>query len=144
MKRIKNRRRQTFANRLHKQIFLLVVLSALLPLIIATICLYYLIFGITALEIGIPETVAYHIMPAAQKVTIILLTVAPITILLILIFALRVTHRIVGPYDRIVRELDEHLENKRTGHIILREKDKFQPLVDRINRLLDRLKNNRV
>jgi len=128
-----------FANNLHRQIFLLVALAALLPLLIATICLYYLIFGITAMEIGIPETIAYNILPAAREVTIILFTAAPIIIFIILIIAHRITHSIVGPFDRIVRELDEHLEGKNRGPIIIRKTDKFSPLVDRINKLLYKL-----
>jgi hypothetical protein len=113
-------------------------LAALLPVLIATICLYYLIFGITAMEMGIPEGIIYNIIPAAQKVTLILIIAAPVTILTILFFANKLSHAIVGPFDRIVRELDEHLKGQRKGHIVLRKGDKFVPLVDKINLLLDK------
>ncbi len=135
----KNKRKRLFANNLHKQIFLLVALAALVPLVIATVCLYYLIFGITAMEVGIPEAIAYNILPAARRVTIILFTAAPAAILAVLVIAHKVTHSIVGPFDRIVRELDEHLEGKGKGPIIIRKTDKFSPLVDRINKLLAKL-----
>jgi len=89
-----------------------------------------------------PEAIAYNIIPAAKKVTIILLIAAPVSISIIIIFAFKVTHRIIGPFDRIVRELDEYIEGKKEGHIIIRKTDKFWPLVDRINKLLDKLKKD--
>ncbi len=141
MNKSKNRRKQLFANKIHKQIFILVTLAALVPTVIVTICLYYLIFGITAMQLGIPEAIAYNILPAAEKVLSILLIAAPIAIAVILITAHRMTHTIVGPYDRIVRELDEHIAGKREGKIIIRSNDKFLPLVERINKLLSMLKN---
>ncbi|MDP8234168.1 MAG: hypothetical protein P9M06_05150 [Candidatus Saelkia tenebricola] len=138
----RNRRKKLFANNLHKQIFLLIALSALLPMIIAAICMYYLIFGITAMEVGIPETIAYNILPAARRVTVILSIAAPIVIFAILVIAHKMTHSIVGPFDRIVRELNDHLEGKGRGPIILRKNDKFSPLVDNVNKLLDKIKTD--
>lgn len=142
MNKGKNRRRQFFANKMHRNLLLLIFLASLLPAIIVAIGLYYLIFSITASEFGIPEIIAYNIIPAAKKVTKILLAIAPISILLILIFAYKITHKIIGPFDRIVRELDESMEGKREGPIILRKNDKFLPLVERINKLLDKIKSS--
>ena len=135
----KNRRKITFANKLHKQIFLTVFLTALLSAVLVSVCLYYLIFGVTAEQLGFPEAIAYHIIPASQKVTVILLLAAPASILIMMFFAYKISHRIVGPFDRIVRELDECIKGNKKDHIPIRESDKFRPLVDRINSLLDRL-----
>lgn len=141
MKKNENRRKKIiFANQLHKEVVLLVFLAAIIPAIVVGLCLYYLIFNITASEIGIPEFIAYNIIPAAQKVTFILLVSAPTIILLILIIAHKVSHKIVGPFDRIIRELDETLEGKKKNPIVLRKGDKFLPLVEKINKLLDRAK----
>ena len=131
-----NKRKKFFANKLHKEIFFVVFFASILPATIVTVLLYYLIFGIVANQLGIPEAIAYNIIPAARKVTTILAVAVPVSILIILISALKISHRIVGPFDRITRELDENLKGKRKGHIILRKKDKFRPLVDRINKLL--------
>lgn len=136
----KNRRKKLFANKLHRNIFLIVSLASLLPVIIVSICLYFLIFNVTAQEVGIPEAVAYIIIPAAKKVTIILLTAAPLTILAILILAYNMAHRIVGPFDRVAKELDQVIEGKLKGHLTVRRTDKIWPLVQRINRLLDNIK----
>lgn len=113
--------------------------AALIPTIITTFCLYYLIFGMLAMQFGFPEVIAYHIIPAAKKVTFILLTSAPIAILLILLIAYKITHTIIGPFDRIIRELGEYVEGRRKGILTVRKDDKFEPLVNRINKLLTKL-----
>ncbi|MFH1478151.1 MAG: hypothetical protein ABIG92_00065 [Candidatus Omnitrophota bacterium] len=136
----KNRRKTFFANKLHRDIFFMVAFASIIPSIITTIALYYLIFNITADEIGIPEVIAYHILPASQKVTSILLITIPITIVIILMIAKKVSHGIVGPFDRIMRALDKRLEGKENSHIKIRTNDKFFPLVDKINKLLDKVK----
>lgn len=138
-----NRRRRSFANRLHKEIFLLVFLAAFLPAGIVAISLYYLIFGVTSEQFGIPEVIAYNIIPASEKVGAILLLAGPLSIVIILIFAYILSHRIIGPFDRIVRELDECINGKRQERIVIRKGDKFQPLVDRINRLLDKIRHSK-
>lgn len=137
MKR-RDRRKRFFANKMHGEIFTIVFWAASFPAFIVTIALYYLIFHITADQLGLPEAIAYNIIPAAQRVTIILLIATPITIMIIMFLAHRITHKIVGPFDRIVRELDEHLNGTRQGPITIRKSDKFLPLVDRINLLLEK------
>lgn len=133
-------RRQFFANQMHREIFWVIFLAVFAPTVITTVSLFYLIFNITAEQIGIPEAIAYNILPAAQRVTIILLVTIPLAAVGILVLAHKLTHNIVGPFDRIVRELGECLEGKRQAHITIRQSDKFLPLVDRINQLLDKLK----
>lgn len=133
-------RRQFFANQMHREIFWVIFLAVFAPTVITTVSLFYLIFNITAEQIGFPEAIAYNILPAAQRVTIILLVTIPLAAVGILVLAHKLTHNIVGPFDRIVRELGECLEGKRQGHITIRQSDKFLPLVDRINQLLDKLK----
>ena len=137
-----NKRKRIFANRMHRDLFLIILLASLLPTIIVTICLYYLIFSVTASQFAIPEVIAYNLIPAAKRVTIIILVSAPILISAIMIFAHKITHKIIGPFDRIVRELDEFIEGKKVGHIVIRQTDEFVPLVERINKLLDRLKKD--
>ncbi len=135
-----NRRKKIFANKMHKEILSIVLLAAFLPTIIIAISLYYLIFGVTSAQIGIPEAIAYNIIPAARRVVTISLVATPVVILAILILAYKITHKIIGPFNRIVKELDESIEGKKHGPIIVRTGDKFMPLVARINRLLGKLK----
>ena len=58
----------------------------------------------------------------------------------VLILAYKITYRLIGPFDRIVRELDECVKGKKLDHIVIRKKDKFQPLVNNINKLIDKRK----
>lgn len=140
MNKPKNVRKRIFANKLHKQIFFVFFIAALVPTLVVTVCLYFLIFNIVASQLTVPEAIAYNIIPAAKEVIIILSISVPIIILLILLFAHKITHAMIGPFDRIVRELDECIEGKKEGHIVIRKNDNFCPLVERINKLLDRIK----
>jgi len=139
---INRRRRSFFANKMHREIFFLVFWASLLPTVVTGVFLFYLIFYITTEQLGIPEAIAYNVLPAAQRVTSILLVILPVVILLILAFSFKLTHRLVGPFDRIVRELDEFIQGEKSDTIHIRENDKFRPLVDRINILLKRLKGH--
>ena len=135
----KNRRKRVFANKMHRDTFLMIFFLSLLPLMLMTVALYYLIFQITAEQFAIPEAIAYNLIPAARKVTAILFVSTPALVLLLMIVAYKATHQIVGPFDRIVRELDERLRDHKKDPIGLRKNDKFRPLVDRINNLLERM-----
>ena len=135
------RGRRLFANKLHQDLFFLVFFAAVVPCLITAISLFYLFFNITADQIGIPEAIAYNVVPAARRVINILSIVLPIVVIIILFFTYDVTHKLLGPYHRILRELDEIISGQRRGPIIIRKKDKFKVLVEKINRLLgqDRL-----
>ena len=53
------------------------------------------------------------------------------------------TNKLVGPIERMIRELDQRIESGGTGPITLRPGDQLIPLADKINVLLeerDRLK----
>lgn len=111
----------------------------LIPTVITAIGLFYLIFSLMVEEAGIPETVAYTVIPAAKRVVAILLPLVPVIMAAILVVAHMITHRIVGPFDRIVRELGQSLSGQRKGPIQLRTGDRFLPLVELINKLLEKI-----
>ena len=92
-----NRRKGFFANSMHKEMFFLIFFAAVLPTLITTVFLYYLIFYITTEQIAIPEAIAYNIIPAAKRVTVILCVSLPFVIGIIMMMAFKITHRVVGP-----------------------------------------------
>ena len=139
MKIIKGKRKKLFANKLHRQTVLLIFLAILLPVIITVFCLYYLIFNITAMQFMIPEIIIQNIIPAAKEVTLILLISLPVVISLILFISYKITHAMIGPFDRITKELGQRVEKMSNEPIIIRKSDKFKPLVDNINKLLEKL-----
>ena len=61
--------------------------------------------------------------------------------LLIIFLTVYITNKIVGPYGRVIRELDEIIAGTRSTPIGLRPGDEmFQEIVKRINTLMAKLK----
>ena len=61
----------------------------------------------------------------------------------IIVWSFKVSNQLVGPYERVVKELDEVLTGKNKKPIVLRNKDEmFSDLVKRINELISRLPDN--
>jgi len=133
------RRKFIFGNKMHRDLFLLVLLASLVPTFITVVSVFFLIFNITAEFVGFPEAIIYQIIPAAKQAVLVLLTVMPLAIIAMGACAYKVTHSAVGPLDRIIREMDNTLKGTKKDHIKLRKRDRFQPLVDRINKMIDRI-----
>jgi len=134
-----NKRKAKFiGSSLQRKTLFLVFAAALVPTAIVAICLYYMIFGMLASQFAIPEAVAYYILPVARRINLIILIALPITLFVIWIMALELSHNIAGPIKRLEKELDEIIAGKEASPIKLREKDELKPLADRINRLLNK------
>lgn len=113
--------------------------AAIIPAVIVTICLYYMIFNMMATEIGAPEGVTCYILPVIKRVSTILILSAPITIAVILFLAYKITHRMVGSFERILRDLDRVIDGKKTNAIGIRKNDHLAPLIEKINKLIERI-----
>lgn len=139
----KRRRKKIFANRMHRDLTRLFLLVSLVPAIIVAVHLfYYLIVTIMISEYKPPGSSGYEFLLAAKNVMVILFLSVPVCVLAIIIFSHNISHKIVGPFERIVRELDEIAEGKREGPIVIRKDDRFLPLVEKINKLLDKFKKS--
>lgn len=128
------------ANRFQRKILTLVFFSTVVPMGVGVICIYYLIFNIMATEIGIPEAIGYALIPAARRTAFVAVIGFLISVFLLWMWALAVSHRMAGPLERLCRELDERISGKRKGHIFFRKKDYLAIIAGRINTLLERLK----
>ena len=117
---------------------ILVFIAAVVPMAIVSICLYYIIFNMLAWQLGIPEIIAYNLVPVARKVNMIMLVSLPVALFIIWLAALELSHRIAGPVYRLEKELSDRLDGKKTGPIQLREKDELRTLADKINKLIER------
>jgi hypothetical protein len=137
MEKIK-RRKKFMGTSFQKKLLLLIFASAVIPTAIVATALYYLIFNLLAWQIGIPEAIAYNLIPVVKKINLIILVSLPIIFFLIWVIALELSHRVSGPLFRLERELEERIAGKGQGHIRLRPKDELKVLVDKINRLLNR------
>lgn len=123
---------------LQKKLLVLILASSVIPTAIVSVALYYLIFNLLAWQIGIPEAIAYNLIPVLRKINLIIVLSLPVIFLLIWFIALEISHRISGPLYRIEKELDERIAGKAHEHIRLRANDELRALVDKINKILHR------
>ncbi|MBN1405309.1 MAG: hypothetical protein JW946_02180 [Candidatus Omnitrophica bacterium] len=121
---------------IQKKLLLLVFFAAVIPAGIITVCLYYLIFNLLAWQIGIPEAVAYNLIPVAQKVNLIIMITIPIALIIIWVIALELSHRIAGPIYRLEKDLDAIIAGTKKGPIQLRKNDLLKELADKINKAI--------
>ena len=134
-----NKRKAKFiGTALQNKTLILVFAAAVIPTAIIAVCLYYLIFNMLAWQLGIPEAIAYNLVPVARKVNLIILIALPVALFIIWFMALELSHRIAGPLYRLEKELNERIEGRKSGPIQLREKDELKALADKINRLIIR------
>ena len=70
---------------------------------------------------------------------VLMLAVAGMLVLLVC-RAYHITHRIIGPHERVIRELDDVIAGKRKDPITARKgDDAFEELLKRINTLIQKL-----
>ena len=135
----KNKRTRKFVGTaFQKKLLFVIFASAVVPAGLVTVSLYYLIFNLLVWQIGMPEGVGVYLVPALNKINLVILVSLPIVLLLIWIIALEVSHRIAGPIFRIEKELDTRISGDKIGPIKLRRRDEFKILTDKINQLLAR------
>ena len=65
----------------------------------------------------------------------------PLLVTTLLYWAFHGTNKLVGPIERITKELDQRIEGQKNGPIVLRPGDHLIPLVDRINGILEEREN---
>ena len=132
------RKRNLFSQHPIQQKYLKFILLAMsLPTILVASCLYYLIWQIVAHELAIPELIADALIPAFNQVNYILLFGLPIIFAVILFFAIRMTHRLAGPIERIEKTLLHMVEeNNFSKEIRIRKSDDLQSLVQQINQTI--------
>jgi methyl-accepting chemotaxis protein len=127
-------------NQLQLKFLALILLSILVPLFLVGGCLYYLIFQILAEQLGIPESIAQNLVPVLHKMNFLLILGLPPVLILIFFLATVLTHRLIGPITRLERELKRISEGDYSVRLKLRKGDDLLPMVNIINRIVDKLK----
>lgn len=118
-----------------------IILSMIFPVLLVSGCLYYLIFNIVAQEIAIPESIAYTLFPAVRRVNIIILIGFPVIFIIMLIWAILLSHRIAGPIHRLQKELERISKGDFSVRIKFRRKDEIGQIAEGINKVLDKIQN---
>jgi signal transduction histidine kinase len=117
----------------------LLLVSIIVPTIFVGGCLYYLMFNIMAEQLGIPESIAYHLLPVVDKINMILLIAVPPATLVIIWWGVVLSHRFAGPMERLERELKAIYESgDYSKRIHLRKSDDVHQIAVAINRILEK------
>lgn len=120
---------------------LFVLLAMLVPTALCGGLLYYLIWQTVAAEVAIPEAIAETLIPALDKVNIILFITLPIVFFFMLLASIYISHKIAGPIYRVENELKEILNGNYSRRIKLRSHDELQEIADAINKILDQVQS---
>ena len=118
----------------------LLLACMIIPLVVSVGCLYYLIFNMMERQLGIPEYIFYNLMPVIKKINLILLWGVPPLFILLIFWGVILSHRFAGPMERVEKELKrivEHGDYKK--RLKLRRHDDMMPIVEEVNKLLDKL-----
>ena len=125
-----------------RHLLILLFCAAVIPAVVVGVCLYYLIFHYLSWQIGIPEAIAYNVIPVAQKVSMVIFTALPVLLIILWFVSLELSHRFAGPLDRLERELDARIKGQKEGPIRVRQGDELFSLVERINGLIGKGQGN--
>jgi nitrate/nitrite-specific signal transduction histidine kinase len=110
-----------------KIVVLFVAFGALLLLLIRWAC----VFTLRDLELQ-QDTVVPAVLDVVSWVIVIGVCVF---LPLLALLCIRLTHRVVGPVDRIIATVHRMAQGQFSGSLTLRKGDVLQPLADAINRL---------
>jgi len=131
----KTKRRKYLINKIFQFRFMGLVV---VPLILISAALYYLIYYCVLNQMLIPEAVAVTLLPAMKKANSILVFVVPILLFLILRASLIYSNRIIGPIPRLEKELDKFIAGDRSVRISSRKKDELRSFISKVNAVLEK------
>ncbi len=122
-------------NRFQRPIINLVTYSSLVTIAVLAICVSYLYYDMTNAIIDSAAQV-----PTVKMSVILILMILPLVFLVIIVLVYNATNRLVGAFERILRELDDILAGKGKKHINARKDDALaEELLSRVNRLIDKM-----
>lgn len=134
------RTRYLTGSRIQLRYLTLVLTCMIVPLVVVSGCLYYLVFKVMEEQLGIPEYIAYNLIPVVNKINFILLVGIPPLFFILIVWGVLLSHRFAGPLERLEKELKRVIHE---GHyhlrIRLRKHDDLKPIAETINKLIDKL-----
>ena len=100
---------------------------------------FFNIFQSKGIEVGIPKDHVFFMFindQVAQMNTVFIVS-SIITVILLLIAGVLISHRIAGPMYRINKDLRQMAESKKLKSLEFREKDFFQEIPEAFNMVVD-------
>jgi len=118
----------------------LLVAAMLIPTVLSGACLYYIIFKLFSADANLSNTIGADLFPAIMQVNLIVLITFPVIFIIIFLLGISLSHKFAGPLKRLKHDIDAITEsgnfNSRLG---VRQHDDIKPLVDALNRLMDKV-----
>ena len=90
-------------------------------------------------QLAIPESIAYNLIPVVKKINFLLLVGIPPLMILLFIWGVILTHRLIGPLERLEKDLKKISEGDYSIRLKIRKNDDLYPIADVINKIVDRL-----
>ena len=117
------------------------IFLAIINILVFYGCVYYFfdIFHSKGIEIGLPENHVFFMFIEDQitRMTSIFVVMAILTVLILLIAGVLISHRIAGPMYRLNMDLRGMAEKKELKSLKFREKDFFQEIPEAFNLVVD-------
>jgi hypothetical protein len=94
--------------------------------------------GVVLVHVNYPSASLDGTPPEETRARMLLyiIVLAPVLTAAFLCWAFYLTNRMVGPVDRMIKELDARISGTASGPIVLRPKDLLLPLSERINQVI--------
>jgi len=122
-------------NRFQRPILYLTVAATFVTIVILSICVSFLSYDIANMIITSTKEI-----PTTKLAVSFVLMILPLSYLAIIYFSLRISNKLVGSMERILKELDEIIEKREKKHLTVRKGDDLvQELLKRINLLIDKM-----
>ena len=142
---MKNNRKVYLINpRFQLRITTYFILLALINILVFYGCVYYFfdIFSSKGIEIGLPENHVFFMFIEDQvsQMTSIFIVMSILTIFILLIAGIFISHRIAGPMYRLNMDLRGMAEKKELKMLKFRKKDFFQEIPEAFNLVVDSFK----
>ena len=85
-----------------------------------------------------PEAIASNLLPVIDKINGVLIVGIPVALLIVAWLSIAISHRFVGPIERLDADLEKILAGDRGHRVRLRKNDDLKSVAEKINQLLDR------
>ena len=133
-------RRRFIIDKIQLKYLGLVLFSMVAPLLAMGYCLYYALWVMLQYAATIPPSQAKSIYTILLEIKSIVTVSIPLIILIFSLYALRISHQLAGPLQRLQREITDIIKTKEYGRRLkVRKGDDLYELVKRINLLVETL-----
>lgn len=123
-----------------RKILLILLASMLLPLFFVGSFFYAFIFKALSDQPDTPGFITASIDPLIKKLNLMIMLGSAPLILLLLVWGIIFSHRLTGPLKRLQNNLEEMADKDNfKARLSVRKYDYVKPLVESINKLLDKL-----